>query len=464
MNRLPPGPRRAMSRHFFSAGVVPPAPVLKKLAERYGDTFRVPYLTGPVTYTGNPEALRAIYGADPSSFDVWGVEATRPVFGAGSVAVTQGDQHRRDRKMLAPAFQGSMRAFGPTMARVARTESEHWGVGQPFSMLESTQSITLNIILEVIFGIDDPQRLQRTRNAVRELIDSIHPALLFFPALRRNFGGFGPWARNCRAVAGLNAILSQEIEERKAGKADDKSVLGRMLAARYEDGSAVPEADLLDQLRGLLFAGHETSATVLAWIFYWIAREPEIHTRVLEEIATIGSDSDPDAFTKLPYLEAVCLEALRLYPPVVDPSRIPRAPFQILDYTIPAGEAIRPSPMLLHAREDLYPEADKFRPERFLERKFSIFEFIPFGGGARRCLGASFALYEMKVVLATIAGSVLKQHRLELLDRRPMRHVRRGLTLGPEGTVPMVLRQSATAPKARTFSRDSLATPMEATL
>jgi cytochrome P450 family 110 len=458
MKGLPPGPG-AISRHFCSAGVVPRPSALKKLADRYGDTFRVPYISGPVTYTGNPEALRSIYSADPANFDVWGVTATVPIFGTGSVAVTSGDRHRRDRKLLWAAFQTSLREFGPTIARVARTESSRWTIGQPFSMLESTQAITLNIILEVIFGIDDKQRLNKTRTAVRELIDSLHPFLFMFPALRRNFGGFGPWAKNCRAVSALNALLLEEIRGRAAGKANDNSILGRILAARYEDGGAVSEVEILDQLRGLLFAGHETTATVLAWIFYWIAREPEIYERILTELRSAGGDVDLGEFGQLSYLDAVCREGLRLYPPVVDPSRIPRRPFQMLGYTIPAGEAIRPSPLILHSREDLYPEPEKFRPERFLERNFSSYEYIPFGGGARRCLGAGFALYEMKVTLAT----VLQSHRLELLDHRPIKHIRLGATFGPEGNVHMISRGSPATPKVRRSARESFATPAEVT-
>jgi cytochrome P450 len=160
---------------------------------------------------------------------------------------------------------------------------------------------------------------------------------------------------------------------------------------------------------------------------------------VRAEIDALGPDPDPDALASLPFLSAACHEALRQSAPVVDAARITRRPFELAGYTIPAGEAIRPSLSLLHARADLYPEPDRFRPERFLERQFSPFEFIPFGGGARRCLGAAFALHEMKVVL----GTLLRGRRLRLADAAPVEEVRRGLLMGPRGGVPMMVEVSS---------------------
>lgn len=438
MNALPPGPRWLRPLNFFQAGLTPPAPVLARLAARYGDPFRVSYFSRPVTFTGSPEALRAIYTASPDCFDVWGGGFIEPVFGATSVVVISGDRHRQDRNILAPAFTGpALRADGETMAAVAEEKMAQVDVGQPFRMLDVTQRITLDIMIRVVFGMQDAARITRTRAAVLELIESLHVILFLFPSARRVLGGHGPWARNQRAVDALSALLREQMRERRASAALGADLLGRMLAARYDDGAAMDDAQILDQLRGLLFAGHEATATVLAWIFYWLARESAVGARVAQEIADLGPAPAPEALAALPYLEVVCKECLRLYPPVVDPARVARAPFELLGYTIPAGEVLRASSALLHSRPELYPEPGRFRPERFLERKYSPFEYIPFGGGARRCLGAAFAMYELKVVVATI----LRRHSLRLLGTQPAAHARRALSLGPRGGIPMVVQR-----------------------
>ena len=443
MGGLPPGPRAFGPVDFFRAGIVGPAAEVRRLAARYGDPFRIPYRGGAITYVGTPEAMRAVYGAEPDAFDVYGVNDTAPVFGTTSVVATSGEPHRRARKLLGPAFKASsMRAYGATIAEVALAAVARWPTGRAFSMLETTQAITLDVIVRVVFGVQGGARIERTRRAVLELVDSINVLLIVFPFLRRELGGFGPHARNRRAVAALNAILEEEIAARR--RADDarQDVLSLMMRARYDDGTALGDAELHDQLRALLFAGHETTTIALAWTLYRLHREPASLARVLEEIDALGPDPDPDAFASLPFLDAACHEALRLNPPVVDAARIARRPFDLAGYTIPAGEAIRPSLALLHARADLYPEPDRFRPERFLERQFSPFELIPFGGGARRCLGAAFALYEMKVVL----GALLRGRRLRLADSGPLGEVRRGLLMGPRGGVPMILEAASTAP------------------
>lgn len=435
---LPPGPRWLRPLNFFQAGLTPPAPVLARLAARYGDPFRVSYFSRPVTFTGNPQALRAIYTAHPDCFDVWGGGFIEPVFGEASVVVISGDRHRQDRNILAPAFSGpAMRNYGETMAAVAEEKMARVEVGRPFRMLDVTQRITLDIMIRVVFGMQDEARVRRTRAAVLELIESLHVILFLFPSARRVLGGHGPWARNQRAVDALRALLREQMRERRASGAPGTDLLGRMLAARYDDGSGMEDVEILDQMRGLLFAGHEATATVLAWIFYWLGREPAVFARVAQEIEALGPEPAPEALAALPYLEVVCKECLRLYPPVVDPARIVREPFELLGYTLPPGEVLRASSALLHSRPELYPEPERFWPERFLERKYSPFEYIPFGGGARRCLGAAFAMYELKVVVATI----LRGHRLRLLSTEPVAHARRALSLGPRGGIAMVVKE-----------------------
>ncbi|KYF68354.1 cytochrome P450 [Sorangium cellulosum] len=436
MGNLPPGPRSFSLVDFIRTGFISAEPVFRRYAAQYGPTFRVKSPNGMLTITGDPEAIRAIYTADPEVFDVWGVEFTEPVFGRSSVVVTTGARHRRDRKLLGPPFSaGAMRGHVKTIADISLDVASRWRPGRSFSMLAATQAIALDVIVRVVFGVRGEERIGRTREAVLGLIGSLSPSFIVLPALRRDFAGFGPYARNQRATRALDALLVEEIRARRAAGDASQDILGLMISARHDDGGGMTDVEIAEQLRAILFAGHETTAMSLGWAMYWLHREPAVLARVVDEIDALGPAPAPDALASLPYLEAVCLEALRIHPPVVDVARVVKRPFQLDGYTIPAGDAVTASPLLLHGREDLYPSPERFRPSRFLERKFSPFEFIAFGGGARRCLGAAFAMVEMKVVLGTILG----KYRLRLESQAPIQHVRRGLTMGPSGGVAMIL-------------------------
>jgi cytochrome P450 len=208
-----------------------------------------------------------------------------------------------------------------------------------------------------------------------------------------------------------------------------------MVGARYEDGTGMSDTKLRDELRVLLFAGHETTAVALAWAFYQIHRQPSVRERVLAEIDALGPDPEPEAIAALPYLDALCHETLRYHTIFPEVGRMLRRPLKLRGYQLPAGVAVIAAASILHAREEIYPEPRRFRPERFLERPPGPYEFIPFGGGSHRCLGASFAMYEMKIVIATL----LRRCELRLASSEPIQTVRRGITMGPKGGVPMVV-------------------------
>ncbi|MDC3959600.1 cytochrome P450 [Polyangium jinanense] len=436
MHTLPPGPEHLGLIDTLRSSFGAPAPVIRRLAAQHGDPFRVGTFNGPITFIGNPAAIRAIYTADPETFEPFAVEVTEPIFGRTSVVVSTGPRHRRDRKLLAPPFApAAAKSYATVVAEVAREEASRWMPCQPFSMLEAMQSIALDVVIRVVFGVKGEARIRDVRAAVLDLIHAMNPLVLIMPAIRRPFGGFGPWARMLRATAALDALLSEEIRALRASREDRSDVLGLMLKARYEGGEGLSDQEILDQLRALLFAGHETTAVTLAWAFSWLHREPDTLARALAEMDALGPEAPAEKFLGLPYLEAVCLETLRIVPPVVSVGRVPRKPFALLDYTIPPGEPLVPSPLLVHGREDLYPEPARFRPTRFLERDFSPFEFIPFGGGSRRCLGATLAMVEMKVVLAVL----LREYHLRLASAAPIEHVHRGITMGPRGQVPMIM-------------------------
>lgn len=434
-SQLPPGPRGRIVPALQA--IAEPFESLERWVSRYGDPFTVASPNGIMVMTGEPESLKRIFGADPDTFEVFSPGVLTPVLGERSLLLLAGAAHRRERRLLMPAFHGArMRAYGEAMAAISRRAIEREGVGRPFVMQRLTQAVSLEVIIQTVFGVDDPARYGEYAAATIEVMESVHPSFLFFPALRREFGGHGPFAGMQRAQRRFSALLDQQVERARPEAERRSDILSMLLAARYEDGAAMERESLVDELRTLLFAGHETTALALAWAFEWVHRTPAVLERLRAEIDGLGPDPSPEALAGLPYLEAVCNESLRISPLLTEVVRQLRVPFELGGYTIPAGVALAPSVILAHHRAQTFPEPGRFRPERFLERSYSPFEFMPFGGGTRRCLGAAFALFEMKIVLGTILGAV----DLEPTSARPARPYRRNLSIAPRGGVPMVVR------------------------
>jgi len=414
-----------------------PRALLHSVAKEYGDPFIFKGPFGPTVITGHPDGARAVFTADPETFDTFGREQMGPFIGETSLLLTAGARHKQDRRLLTPPFHGArMRAYGKIMRTAAEHAAGQWQPGKAFSMLETAQTISLEVILQAIFGVEDEARRARLAQATIRLMDATaSPLILMFKGLRRQFGGIGPWARFSRAIAEFDRLVFEEIATRRERAEPREDILSLLMSARYDDGEAMSDKELRDQLHLLVFAGHETTANALAWAFHWLHRQPEERERVLAEIDGLGESPEPDALAALPYLEAVCQETLRIYPVVGEVGRLLRKPLQIMGHDLPAGHVVMVSAHLLHDREDLYPEPRRFLPQRFLSRKASPFELMTFGGGARRCIGAAFGLYEMKIVLATL----LRAFRLRLVRDAPVRSVARGLVHGPKGGVRMIL-------------------------
>lgn len=431
---LPPGPRGSVVQMLRYAR--DPLGFYADCARRFGDVFTIPTVLGPIVVCGDPEGVRSIFALPPESFSRWSTDAVSPLLGEASLLLSGGARHARDRKLLTPPFHGErMRAYGAVMRAAALREAASWTPGAAFSMQDAGSAISIDVILRAVFGVDETAGLDELRAALLGALASMSPLLMLFPALRRRFGGIGPYARMLRVRDRLDALTYDAIARRRAqsagagGGGDD--VLGLMLSARHDDGSAMSDREIRDQLLTLVFAGHETSGIALAWAVNWIERTPSVSDRLAAELSALGDDPAPAALAAAPYLEAVCLETLRLYPVVGEVIRLLRAPLTLATWTIPSGVPVSSCIALVHARADLYPEPDAFRPERFLERKFAPHEYLPFGGGARRCIGAAFGLYEMKVVL----GTLLARHRFTLAREGPERPVMRNLAMGPKGRV-----------------------------
>lgn len=431
MSRLPPGdlslsPLRSL--HFIRD----PDGFFRESRERHGEPFCARLPPGNVAITTSPEGAREVFTADPDTFEPLSRLLLEPVVGDNSLLLLAGERHKRERRLLMPPFHGErMRAYGALMQECTRRKLEGLAPGAPVVAQRVTQAISLEVITRAVFGVQEPERVRRYLDVMESYRESYTPSLALIKGLRRSFGGLGPWARFQRNTVRFDAMLNEELASRRASGEERADILSLLLSARDEAGQPMTDVEVKDELRTMLFAGHETTATGLAWALYFLHRTPEALQRLREELAPLGPEPEPEALARLPWLSAVCDESLRVHPVVHLVTRRLRRPFTLRGYELPEGMGLMVAITRIHADPELYPEPERFRPERFLERKYSPFEYLPFGGGARRCLGAAFALYEMKVVL----GTLLAAHRFESASDVPVRPKRRNVTMGPERDV-----------------------------
>jgi cytochrome P450 family 110 len=434
---------------------------------RYGPVFRVGQGLPPSVYLADPAAIQAVFQAEASCFHIplqgMGSGLTF-LLGDNSLLLLDGDRHRRHRRLLMPPFHGDrMRAYGEVICALTEQGMADWQPGVAFNVRAAMQDITLRVILKAVFGLGEGDRYHRLRQLLSQLLEGLGTPwsafFIFFPGLQKDLGPLSPWGRFVRLKTEIDTLIYAEIEDRRRSPGADRSdILSLMLNARDDQGQPLSDGELHDELMTLLVAGHETTASALAWALYWVHWLPEVSDRLHQDLDALGPTPDPLAFAKLPYLTALCQETLRIYP--VAPTtgiRITNQPMTLAGYAVPEGAVLFLNIYLVHHRADLYPEPDQFRPERFLERQYSPAEYFPFGGGHRSCIGAAFALMEMKLVLATI----LRRWRLTLPPayQRPLRPVRRGLTLAPPGglsLVPVAQREAVPAPLPEALPRDGI--------
>lgn len=441
-NSLPDGPRMHRWLRLIKF-VTQPLKYVEDFAQVYGDTFTIwGSRSTHMVYFSTPEALEQIFTADPGYFEVGrGNGGLRFLLGDNSLILLDGDRHKRQRQLLSPPFHGDrMRAYGQEIREITQQISDEWKIGRPFKIRGSMQEIALRVILRVVFGLNEGKRFQELQQLLTSVLDSISSPLttytLFFNALQKDFGKWSPWGRIMHLLEQIDQLIYTLIRERQIESNQNRQdILSLMMSARYEDGQPMSEVELRDELMTLLVAGHETTASALTWAFYWIDQLPEVREKLLKELDTLGVNQDPSDIAKLPYLTAVCQETLRIYPIVMNGvARVVQSPVEIMGYKLPTGTVIIPSIYLAHHREEVYPNSKQFQPERFLESQFSPYEYLPFGGGNRRCIGLAFAQYEMKIVLATI----LSDFQVALANKRPVSPVRRGLTLATPAGMQMV--------------------------
>jgi cytochrome P450 len=427
---LPPGPRLQPPLQligFFSR----PTAFLNRCRQRYGDVFtlRMP-ATEPMVFLGDPALVRAVWTRDKVNGLPEGRRVTlQPVLGPRSVLLQEGAEHLRRRRLMLPPFHGErMRRYSELMDEMTLRDIERWPLGEPFGLMPRMQSITRDVILRAVFGTRAGDREDALRRRIDDVLVRTTRAPTQLAVLAAEAAGL-PHTPFHRAVRRMDEVLYAEIRDRQAATdLDDRDdILSMLIGARDEDGAPLDAGELRDQLVTLLLAGHETTATALAWAFDALFRNPDVRARLEASLAE-GDE----------YLDAVVDETLRIRPTVPDIGRRLGEPLPLGDgMELEPGTAVFASVHLLHQRADLFPEPQAFRPERFLgEERPSTYAWIPFGGGMRRCLGAAFAQYEMRRVLRTI----LEHTDLQPAGDRPEPPERRPVTVVPRHGTPAILR------------------------
>jgi cytochrome P450 family 135 len=414
---VPPGPA-APPAWQSAAWVARPGPFLERCRRRYGDVFTI-RLAGIDTFVvvSNPALIKQTLTADRNLLRAGeGNIALKPALGAHSLLLLDGDEHLRQRRLMLPPFHGErLRGYEELMRSIAEREIATWPAGRPFALQGRMQAITLEIILRVVFGIHSEERRERVSRLLVDLLKVATRPIALLALRREQRSRFSPVQPVYDALDATDAALYEEIGARRAApdleERDD--ILSLLCLARDEDGEPMTDVELRDQLLTLLLAGHETTATALAWACERLVRTPG----ALDRLAS-GDDT---------YADAVVNETLRLRQPIPLVARKCTADYDLDGWTLPAGTVIAPCIYLVHRRADVYPDPYAFRPERFLEKPPETYTFLPFGGGARRCIGASFAQFEMRVVLQAVVA------RLQLEADQPERERvrRRSIVLAP---------------------------------
>ena len=439
---LPNGPKTSRFVQLIQ-WISDPLTYMDKCAKQYGDIFTAQVTNGePWVMIDHPQAVQEMFNSNAFHAPGKVNRIFQPILGEQSMVMFSGEKHKRERQLLMPPFHGErMRNYGQLICDIATDVASKWSVDRPFVARSAMQEVTMRVILQAVFGLDDGPRLQALRPLLASFVDMtdspLRSSMLFLKWLQQDWGSWSPWGRMKQRQRKIDDLIYAEIEERRLQPdANRTDILSLMMAARDENGQPMTDEELRGELMTLMFAGHETTATALAWAFYWIHHLPSVRQKLLQELDSLGENPDPMEIFRLPYLSAVCQETLRIYPvAMLTFAREVLTPVELMGHQLEPGTVVVGSIYLTHRREDLYPEPLQFKPERFLERQFSPYEYLPFGGGSRRCIGLALAQLEMKLVLATI----LRDFDLVLTEKKPVQPKRRGVTLGPAGGVRMAL-------------------------
>ena len=419
-----------------------PIQFMEDCRRQYGDAFSVRFLgfERPMVLISDPEAIKALYREREHGLPPGRNIVLEPILGSTSLLIQEGAEHLSRRKLMLPPFHGErMRSYEETMTEIVEAEIDSWPLQTEFPIHARMQAVTLEVILRVVFGVSTGPRLDRLRNMLSTVLEeTTSPGQQVLGLALRRFGGDGPFARFEGQLREVDELLFAEIAEHRERPdlEEREDILSMLMRAEFEDGSRMEDQELRDQLMTLLLAGHETTATALAWTFDLLLRHPEVLARLRDSLAAGEED----------YLRATISESLRLRPVIPLAGRRLAKELVADGMTLPAGTDVTPAIWLTHTRADVYREPYAFKPERFLEDGPDTYSWIPFGGSVRRCIGATFAEFEMRIVLR----EVLTRCELRKAKPAPERIGRRNITLSPKDGTPVVVtaRQPAREPVA----------------
>jgi cytochrome P450 len=433
--QLPPGPRQPSAIQTVGWWTRPHA-FLERCRARYGRRFTIRlFAAPPFVMLSDPDDVRELFTAPPDVLHPGeGARILEPIVGQKSVILLDESDHLEQRKLMLPAFHGErMQRLTDLVTEVVEREVSAWPRGEQVSLHPRLQSLTLEIILRAVFGLDPGPRLDALRERLTSILDFGASPLSLLPPIQRLFQGRGPYARFTRERDQADGLIFELVEQRRRDGSERDDILAMLLEARHEDGSPMSAQELRDELMTLLVAGHETTASELAWAFERLSREPAVLERLREEV-----DSGEEA-----YLTATVQETLRRRPVLPNAApRLVKRPVEIGGWSYPPDVCVVANAYLIHHDPEIYPDPYAFRPERFLDEDPGTYTWIPFGGGRRRCLGASFAMLEMRIALrAVLATSELRAAPggLELTRRR-------AITVSPRHGARTVLRDREPVP------------------
>lgn len=452
---LPPGPTDPPALQL-ARWIRAPIPFMNECARNFGDAFTVRFpRLGPIIMFSSPAAIKDIFMTDPEEAHAGEANLVlRSILGENSLLLLDGKRHIRERKMMMPPFHGErMREYGSAMREATVRRIEAWPRGKPFAMHSETQAITLDVILETVFGFEGAERARMSKILTRFVDLGTSPLgtlmLLVLPPntveklLETDSVRIGPldiarvlpWTPLVRAGKDVDDSLYEILRQRRdsADTAKKNDVLSMLLSARDEHGNPMSDVELRDEMITLLLAGHETTATTLAWTVHFVLKHPEVQAKILAEISRVRGDRplSIDDIPKLEYLDATIKESMRLLPIISLIGRRLQKPLRIGSWDLDRGDGAVGCIHLTHRNPAVWPNPQRFEPERFLAKKPTAYEWFPFGGGTRRCVGMAFAMYEMRIVLAEMFSRCV----LSAVNEKDVVPVRRGITLAPKGGV-----------------------------
>jgi len=432
---LPPGPRAPAMLQGL-AYLLAADPFIDRCLRRYGDIFTLKIVgLGTIVALSNPADVKTVFKASPGQLDAG--SGNRPIailLGSRSLLVLDGSEHLRQRKLLLPPFHGERLAlYKDLIDELTEDAVDRWPLNEPFPLLPELQLLTLEIILRIVFGVESAERHAALRDRIRVLVGYASSDVIGIRYALRKLGTLRLWRAFARAHASADELIYDEITRRRAQPTGGEDVLSLLIQARHEDGTPMTDRELRDQLVTMLVAGHETTATGLAWAFDLLTHHPDEMVRLTEE-ATAGAEDR--------YANAVAQETLRLRPPIGVMARTVREPFVVGGYELPPGVRLVPGIAAVNQDPATYPEPEEFRPERFLDHAPDTYAWIPFGGGIRRCIGASLAQLEMRRVLHV----VLRRAQIRAADPEQDRPIRRAIVYPPRRGARVVLEHRGPRP------------------